>query len=385
MKRKVVKKVNTKKSILILLLLATFAIISTYAWFTSNRLVKITSMNVHVNASQGFQISLDAVNWKTVIQATDINAVSYVGSNNHVPDPVTGLLDPMSTAAETLATNGYMRMFKGEAKADDADDFVISAEETPETSAAGYIAFDLFFKTNQQINLAIEKNAGVFDIATENARKKKGMENAARVAFVEQGNVPPSFTGSPTEVAVEARGKISTKRDGTNVTIWEPNFNSHTEAARTEMYNMFNYSTNPADTRWTNKQPYDGISEIIPAADPDATPDPILPTYLRRNGIAVNTATANGGAPTGVSDPKYFKQILANFITTAGSANGTTLEGTALVKDEDLEIKLEAGITKFRIYMWIEGQDWDCYDSASGSDIQWNLSITTVDGTTPTP
>jgi hypothetical protein len=34
--------------------------------------------------------------------------------------------------------------------------------------------------------------------------------------------------------------------------------------------------------------------------------------------------------------------------------------------------------------MWLEGQDWDCYDNASGSDIQWNLIIT-KDNTIVTP
>ena len=36
---------------------------------------------------------------------------------------------------------------------------------------------------------------------------------------------------------------------------------------------------------------------------------------------------------------------------------------------------LSSGVTKFRIYMWIEGQDVDCENYAANSDIEYNLSF----------
>ena len=39
---------------------------------------------------------------------------------------------------------------------------------------------------------------------------------------------------------------------------------------------------------------------------------------------------------------------------------------------------LEAGVTKVRIYMWIEGQDIDCENNATGTDISFNISLTTA-------
>jgi hypothetical protein len=36
---------------------------------------------------------------------------------------------------------------------------------------------------------------------------------------------------------------------------------------------------------------------------------------------------------------------------------------------------LAAGITKYRIYLWVEGQDVDCENNASGTDIQYDLSF----------
>ena len=45
-------------------------------------------------------------------------------------------------------------------------------------------------------------------------------------------------------------------------------------------------------------------------------------------------------------------------------------------------LNLKAGITKVRIYMWVEGQDVDCENSASGSDIQYNIQFSIP---SPTP
>ena len=43
---------------------------------------------------------------------------------------------------------------------------------------------------------------------------------------------------------------------------------------------------------------------------------------------------------------------------------------------------LSAGITKARVYMWIEGQDVDCENTASGTDISFNLQLQVVDANT---
>ena len=39
--------------------------------------------------------------------------------------------------------------------------------------------------------------------------------------------------------------------------------------------------------------------------------------------------------------------------------------------------KLSNGITKVRIYMWVEGQDVDCENNASNGNITFDLQITT--------
>ena len=67
-KRKENRK-NLKSSLLVLLLIAILLIASTYAWFTANRTVSIDTLEVNVQASNGLQISTNAVDWKAVSHA----------------------------------------------------------------------------------------------------------------------------------------------------------------------------------------------------------------------------------------------------------------------------------------------------------------------------
>ena len=53
----------------------------------------------------------------------------------------------------------------------------------------------------------------------------------------------------------------------------------------------------------------------------------------------------------------------------------TTVEGfTTNTKLFDIT----PGITKIRVYMWVEGQDIDCINEASGTNIKFNLQLSTV-------
>jgi hypothetical protein len=41
---------------------------------------------------------------------------------------------------------------------------------------------------------------------------------------------------------------------------------------------------------------------------------------------------------------------------------------------------LDAGITKFRVYIWVEGQDVDCENDASGSKVSYNIQLSMDNG-----
>ena len=81
--RKQNEKRRNKRMLLLLLLLfmtGTMLVTSTYAWFTANRVVTINALDVHVEASNGIQISTDGVTWKSVITRTDIISGAYDNS-----------------------------------------------------------------------------------------------------------------------------------------------------------------------------------------------------------------------------------------------------------------------------------------------------------------
>ena len=107
------EKRSKKKLLLLLLLLILTGVLlstSTYAWFTSNRSVKIEDIDVNVAASGGIQISADGINWKSIVTNDDLDGAhtTYAAATNQIPST----LKPVSTAANSL-TNGYLSMWLG--------------------------------------------------------------------------------------------------------------------------------------------------------------------------------------------------------------------------------------------------------------------------------
>ena len=66
------RKQRLNSMLMILLLTAVLLVMSTYAWFTANRTVKIDNIDVNVATSSGLQISVDGINWKTVLEKNDL-------------------------------------------------------------------------------------------------------------------------------------------------------------------------------------------------------------------------------------------------------------------------------------------------------------------------
>ena len=88
-----------RRRLLLLLIALLFTMVlftsSTYAWFTANKTVKVSTLTVNVAAQNGIQISTDGTNWKSIIQTTDITGVhdtSYTASVNQLP----ATLEPVS-------------------------------------------------------------------------------------------------------------------------------------------------------------------------------------------------------------------------------------------------------------------------------------------------
>ena len=87
---------------------------SSYAWFTSNRLVSIGLMDVEVRAQNGISISSDGTNWKSVLSVLDlVDAIDNYPSNiNQLPN----VLEPVSTVGNL--NNGLLEIFHGNVEND---------------------------------------------------------------------------------------------------------------------------------------------------------------------------------------------------------------------------------------------------------------------------
>ena len=311
------RKNNLRYSLLLLLLLLVFLMVSTYAWFTANQTVTISTLDVNVQTSNGLQISADAINWKTILQKADITGASatYTSSVNQVPDE----MQPVSSAGIVDTGTGYMDMYFGTVDAlEDGTGYSLASDKEVDTRGAEgrYIAFDIFLRVDQTTPVYLTTAS---NIITKEGAADKGLQNAARVAFIDEGNVADVGDSTGAQAL----------KGGTTSIIWEPNYVANAK----EIYGL--------DTTTT------GASQ------------------LSYQGIKAEFADSEGVTLKNTNTFSQYFQTVTPTIST--------------VKDFDAQqtlLNLKAGITKVRIYMWVEGQDVDCENNASGTDISFNVQIT---------
>ena len=324
MSKKSKRKNNLKESIILLLLLILLLVSSTYAWFTANQTVTISTIDVTIEASNGLQISTDATTWKAIISNEDITTNAYTDNANELPESMV----PVSTIG-TIDTNGYMEMFKGIVAANETTGIYELTAVKAEEGTSQFVAFDIFLRVDADTALQLT-DASCVKVA-ENSTDK-GIKQASRVAFVIQGNKP---AGTDVDQLV-----AMTAESTSPLYIWEPNSNLHTDAAVSHAYDTYTITTT-SDGNAT-EIPYYGIKQAI------TTP--------------VKLADTNG------NDTTSFAAVTPDYITDADEDGNITAA-------EDI-FTLTAGITKIRMYMWIEGQDVDCENTASGTDISFNVQFT---------
>lgn len=331
-KKKNSKKVKQHKShlfslLLLLLLTALSLSFTSYAWFTTNRLVKVDLLDVSVRAQGGIEISTDGETWKGTVTLDDIkNArLKYPGSVNQLPKT----LEQVSTAGEI--ENGKIKMFSGAAVNDFVGNYILSTERSIETESfedgeGKFIAFDLFLKTNMPAKLYLTPESTI----TYGGDTSVGIENAVRVAFVNEGTV--SVGSSLASI------QGLTTNSNSDVHIWEPNYNSHTVYGIENARNVYGIETYDGGERIL----YDGVSNVIGRS------------------MKITPENANSS-----KYPGYFKRVNVEYYTVNNFRENVML------------FDIRNGITKYRVYMWIEGQDVDCENNASVGNISLNLQFST--------
>lgn len=330
------KKKNRSRRVLLLLmvLLTTGGLLATssYAWFTANKTVTVSTLNVNVEAQNGIQISTNGTTWKSVISNTDITSAhgTYTASVNQIPKK----MEPVSTG-KNANENGQLEMFYGVVTGTAGGDFQLTAtkqtdvEENGDTATGKYIAFDLFFKVDAETPLYLTTNSGV----TTPDDDDKGIQNASRIAFGILGN---TSAGSDLSTIQGLNAGTSSQ-----YYIWEPNYNLHTPAAITHAKDTYNLTITANES---SPLAYSGITSDI----------------VTGNAVKVGEANAT-------KHPTLFKDVTPDYATKAGAGFSAY----------QLVFTLSKGVTKVRIYMWIEGQDVDCQNNASGANADFDLQFST--------
>ena len=321
-------KDHRKNRLLLLFLLLVFTgfmlSVSTYAWFTANRIVSVNSLDVRIDSQGGIEISVDGLNWKTIINEEELKGAvnTYETSLNQFPDA----LEPTSSVG--AVSGGFMTMYRGVTASNDDGEYILTTKVSPEAlgTEGDYLAFDIFLKVDKAGPGYLTPNSTVTFTGNNNA----GAENAIRIAFLEEGTVP---IGS-------AKSAIQSLRGGTasDLYIWEPNANTHSSTGIANAFSLF------GQTITANNAPlsYSGVSREINAAQ----------------NITLGNATAT-------NNPTYFSNVNTNYKTSTGFAANQQI------------FDLKAGVTKYRVYIWLEGQDADCENGSSSGNLEFQFQITT--------
>ncbi len=329
------KRINKRKNSRLLFLLLWLFVLgitlttSSYAWFSSNRLATVMLMDVKVAAQNGIEISADAIDWGPELEVDDWEEVNqtYTTNINHMPTT----LEPISTIGEV--ENGLLNMYFGDVENDgNTTNFLLRTTKLVEERGFGdvfegkFLAFDIFLKATQDTKLYLTGGSG----ATYVGESSVGIENSMRFAFVIEGTVPE-------DTSIGTVQNLKTNNSN-NVYIWEPNYDVHTDSAIENARET--YGLNIGST--SGILPYDGVRAEITRADR----------------VYTHTAKAE-------NFPNFFKKVDIAYATKSNF-------------NHNIEVfSLQTGITKVRVYIWIEGQDVDCEDNAAIGEISFNLQFST--------
>lgn len=379
-KNKKDEKKKRKLRTLILLLFLTIIMFgtSTYAWFTANRTVTIQDISVNVQTSDGLQISTDGKTWKSTITSTDILSNHYDGANNFIPST----LDAVSTtgAINDTGTTRLFNMYDSTIGTDaSTGNYTITTSLIDETATLKkFVAFDIFLRVSSDKDVYINSASGFSKVFMTANSSDRGLKNAARIGFVPIGEAT-SDAALDTILAAHYTSNAASPK------IWEPNNDTHSPAVVNSVAAEYGYidSETPANSLLKetavnsglyNPLPYTGISAAITTAQD-------LITTVKYTPAASNTALVESGEATTTDNVYSTPGMLLSTSSTLSEANTDASQNKPFYKI----FSLKAGITKMRIYMWVEGQDLDCENNASGTDITYHLELTIPEAPAPTP
>ena len=308
------KKENKKKKRLLIalfmLVISAIALTTaTYAWFSANKVVTTSGIDVKVTAATGISISADALDFGKEIDMDKIIEFAKdttFASTLQLPEE----LNPVSTSGIVGANTEYSfvrgELGENEEVVSYTDSTVNKTfkkdKDGAETNYTGgdYIAFDVYIKSSQDINL---KLADTTQIAALNTDAGTGnLETGLRIGFL------PLGVSTDTSIAnQQSKGYYGAKQNTTAVDGLNAKGETATEeeiAANANHYVKYLYK--------------DVESSAVPA-------------YLE----LIDSSNAHY-----IQSTEYAGNVFA----------------------------VKAGINKVRVYIWLEGNDVDCVDAISISN-----------------
>ena len=389
---------NSRKRLNALILLVAFTavllIVSTYAWFSTQKNVTLANLDGTVKVAEGLQISLDAKNWSSIIDFSQYNndqtaLETRYGETKHNIIP-TEMLPVSTLGSEEIGTGKEIKFYRGtntdqiklgeikETKTTTGADNTATTAATNPDIYPGYYAIDFFLEnssaeTTGEDILQLGADSKIAVKASGNS--SVGLENTPRVAFALM-KTDTDAAGASVAVGAQATtqagilaattGANSTIKD---VAIWEPNAEKHVEYIVTNN-NKVTFSAG------------DQTAYNIPATN-QFTDDLKMPTYaLKASAVSKTFDNLYNWDGTTVTD--IAKQITLQTDSTNGAIKNLLSVSTPATTVQSqtptgtpTEFKIpKAQVCRVRMYIWLEGQDVDCINYAShGGGITVNVGL----------
>lgn len=317
-----------RKRIILLILLVLVMIVmlsaSTWAWFSSNKHATIDSIDINVATVTGLQVSVDAINWDNIVTKEQIiNApTTYPRAINQLPDTLANV-----STAGNIGDDGTLDMFYGVTTEEKNGGFTLTTIKQTEIECTGdeecvdkhYIAFDIFLLVTTPATIGITANSSVMP---QPDAQDKGAQNAARIGFVIEGTVGAGNPGAAQNL----------KANGGKAYIWEPNYDMHSQTGIRNARDIYGITTTASGA---SRIAYKGVNQEF-----------ATPVYIDQTDRSSYFTSVNPDVAT----PQRFE------------ANQTLMH-------------IPAGITKVRVYMWLEGQDVDMENYVAASKLRYDLEL----------
>ena len=325
------EKIENKRfdlMLLVIFFLGVLLIFSAYAWFYASLDVQVNFVNLVVSKKNGLFISLDGIDFDSSVQISRETLVNnlkntYPGNTSQWAQ---GGLYPISSAGIPDANTSTFDMYY--AVGFNIDNVnkksYLSTRRNIETKAdvnKNYVAFDLFLKniTGSPVsdNLYIDEGTNVI-VDEGNTDQIQGLINSVRIGLVKVGTVPRTSTIDEIQ-GIECNNSCE-------MVIYEPNSTAHTELSieRAKKY----------DINLINGQYY--------------------PTM----------------AVTGEMNFYEIRDVIKG-----NPADNFKLQETRFSIEQPI-FEIPDGITKIRVYVWLEGQDIDSLETRSeGADVSIIINL----------